>query len=265
MHKIYIDSIFRTSDSKSSTDFKIQLHQPLEIQENMKLYITDINIPNTWYAIEETNKYMYVRIYENSSFRDYIITLTIKNYSMTDLAAEIQSKLNAAVNKGFVINLDTNTGKYTFNTTLTNFTYEIFSDSQLKVLTDWKGRYYTKENPKTCNNILRNFKDSIYSSTNPFVSGFVNILNYESLYIRSNISNLSNIGPDGYSSNIIKKVNVSDSFGNLINFYLGNSIDYTYIISRNNLSVLEFRITDAYNNVIDLHGSDISLTLILIE
>ena len=38
MHKIYIDSIFRTNDSKSSNDFKIQLHQPLEIQENMKLY-----------------------------------------------------------------------------------------------------------------------------------------------------------------------------------------------------------------------------------
>ena len=93
----------------------------------------------------------------------------------------------------------------------------------------------------------------------------VNILNYESLYIRSNISNLSIIGPDGYSSNIIEKVNVSEGFGNLINFYLRNNIDCTYIISRNNLSVLEFRTTDAYNNAIDIHGSDISLTLILIE
>jgi len=218
MHKIYIDSIFRTSDSKSSTDFKIQLHQPLEIQENMKLYITDVNIPNTWYAIEETNKHMYVRIYENSSFQDYILTLRIQNYNVSDLSVEIQSKLNAATSKGFIINLDTNTGKYTFNTALTNFTYEIFSDEKLKVLSDWKGRYYSRENPKTCNNVLRNFKDSIYSSTVPFISGFVNILNYESLYIRSNISNLSNIGPDGYSSNIIEQVNVSEGFGNLISF-----------------------------------------------
>ena len=265
MHKIYIDSIFRTSDSKSSTDFKIQLHQPLEIRESMKLYITDVNIPNTWYAIEETNKHMYVRIYENSSYNDYLLTLNIQNYNMTDLSAEIQSKLNAATSKGFIINLDTNTGKYTFNTALTNFTYEIFTDSQLKILNDWKGRYYNKSNPKTCNNILRNFKDNIYSSVNPFVSGFVNILNYESLYIRSNISNLSNIGPDGHLSNIIKKIIVSESFGNLINFYLGTEIDYTYIMSRNSLGVLEFRITDAYDNVIDLHGSDISFTLILIE
>ena len=148
MHKTYTDSVFRTSDSKSSTDFKIQLHQPLEIQENMKLYITDIHIPNSWYAIEETNKHMYVRIYENSSFQDYILTLNIQNYNVSDLSAEIQSKLNAATSKGFIINSNTNTRKYTFNTALTNFTYEIISDEKLKVLSDWRGRYYSKENPK---------------------------------------------------------------------------------------------------------------------
>lgn len=266
MLKIYIDSVFKTTDSKSNTDFKIQLKQPLEISQNMKLFITDINIPNSFYTIEETNKYLYVRIYENDRYNDYAVSLTPKNYSVIDLSTEIQTKLNAATNKTFNISFDANTGKYTFNTALTNFTYEIYSDDTLKTLKDWRGRYFNKDNPKSCNNVLRNYFSGLYSSTNPFISGFINTINYDSIYIRSNISNFSNIiSPDGSLCDIVKKVNINEGFGSLITYYLQNGIDYTQIISRNNLGCLEFRITDIYNNVIDLHGSNVSFTLIFLE
>ena len=62
MQNIYIDSRFKTGDSKSNTDFRIQLQQPLELKESVKCAVCDVSIPNTWYSIEETNENMYIEI-----------------------------------------------------------------------------------------------------------------------------------------------------------------------------------------------------------
>ena len=48
MNKIYIDSTFKTIDSKSDSDFRVNLTQPVEIKDDSKLYITDVNIPNSF-------------------------------------------------------------------------------------------------------------------------------------------------------------------------------------------------------------------------
>ena len=109
MNKIYIDSHFKTKDSQSNTDFKIYLNQSLEIKEDMKMYITDISIPDTWYSIESTNENLYVLITENGISRHLLIKLDNKNYSVVELAAHIQAKLRAALNKTFTITDASNT------------------------------------------------------------------------------------------------------------------------------------------------------------
>jgi hypothetical protein len=45
--KIYIDSRYKTQDSKSNANFKIQLNENLKFPDNCGFYITDICIPNT--------------------------------------------------------------------------------------------------------------------------------------------------------------------------------------------------------------------------
>ena len=51
--KIYIDSKFKTLDSVSSSNFKIDLQSTLLFPENSVFYIDDISIPHSWYTIEE--------------------------------------------------------------------------------------------------------------------------------------------------------------------------------------------------------------------
>ena len=50
---IYIDSRYKTADSISNTDFKLQLSENIKFPENSGFYITNICIPHTFKTIEE--------------------------------------------------------------------------------------------------------------------------------------------------------------------------------------------------------------------
>jgi hypothetical protein len=209
---------------------------------------------------------MYVEVIEGSAIRYITIQLTHRNYSVVDLALEIQTRLSAALNKTFNINYSATTGKLTFNVLEDNFNYAILTDKELKSLRfEWKGKHYNPENIKSCNDIINNSVAKTCSKEAPFVSGFVNVINYDSLYMRSNISSLDHIGPDGSQSNIIRKISTIAGFGSVMTNFNVNTNDYTYIRNRNALTVLEFKLTDVYGNVIDLHGSHISFTLMFLH
>lgn len=261
MNKIYIDTHFKTKDSISNTDFKIYLNESIEFKDEIKMFIGDISIPNSFYTIESTNENLYIETTENDVIRHFKIVLDIRNYSVVELATQIQSKLNSELNKAFTINYIASTGRLIFNVLETNFTYSVLTDDELKSIT-WKGKYYDRNNIKSCNDVLNNVIPQLCSSANPFVSGFVNTINYSCLYLRSNLSSLDNIGVDGNSSNIIKKIPVNASYGSLMTNYDFNIYDYTRIKNRNSISLLEFQLTDAYGNVIDLHGSHITFTIL---
>lgn len=51
--KIYIDSRFRTPDSKSHTDFKYDLGTAFNMPEGAHYYMDDVNIPNSWWSVEQ--------------------------------------------------------------------------------------------------------------------------------------------------------------------------------------------------------------------
>ena len=50
--KIYIDTRFKSSDSRSDSDFKIDLPTTLLMPEDTGFYIDDACIPHTWYTVE---------------------------------------------------------------------------------------------------------------------------------------------------------------------------------------------------------------------
>ncbi len=51
--KIYIDSRFKSSDSASNSDFKIDLPTTLLMTEDTGFYIDDVCVPRTWYPAED--------------------------------------------------------------------------------------------------------------------------------------------------------------------------------------------------------------------
>ena len=68
--KIYIDSKFKTLDSVSSSNFKIDLQSTLLFPENSVFYIDDVSIPHSWYSIEENiNDRIYLYIFNAEADR----------------------------------------------------------------------------------------------------------------------------------------------------------------------------------------------------
>ena len=52
LKKIYIDSRDRTVDSKSASNFKIELPNTVQMPENTVFFVTDVCIPHVWKTIE---------------------------------------------------------------------------------------------------------------------------------------------------------------------------------------------------------------------
>jgi hypothetical protein len=96
--KIYCDTKFRRFDSKSTSNFKIDLPQTIKLPDNCVCYIDDVSIPRTWYTVESgVNDKLYFRLTQSvSTSYDHSITLDSKHYNGSQFAAEIQSKITAA-------------------------------------------------------------------------------------------------------------------------------------------------------------------------
>ena len=62
--KIYTDSRFRTSDSSSTSNFKIQLEDILHFEENTSYLINELSVPNTFRSVEAgINDKLYIKWY----------------------------------------------------------------------------------------------------------------------------------------------------------------------------------------------------------
>ena len=88
--KIYIDTRYRTSDSASSNDFKVELPETITLPRGTKAYITDVAIPNTLTTIMEgfnDKVYFAVLLYTkleqpfSKIFNFHVFALTPGNYT----------------------------------------------------------------------------------------------------------------------------------------------------------------------------------------
>jgi hypothetical protein len=60
--KIYIDTRFKTPESKSDSDFTIELPKTINIPDDTLAYINDIVLPVSWTTIDEINNKLYYSV-----------------------------------------------------------------------------------------------------------------------------------------------------------------------------------------------------------
>ena len=134
LKKIYIDSRDRTPDSKSASNFKIELPYTVQMPENTVFFVTDVCIPHVWNTIEEGfNDRLYLRY--NTPFptptsavvgRHVIVYLDEGNYALSELATRIQRKIDASIDDAakaqtsFVVTSDATTHAITISMTGTS-------------------------------------------------------------------------------------------------------------------------------------------------
>ena len=95
--KIYIDSRFKSSDSLSDFEMKIDLPTSLTFPEDTICHLTDISIPISWYTIDDNRNKFYFQI--NSI--NYVRTIDPSNYSTTTLNYILVAILNNTMTNTF--------------------------------------------------------------------------------------------------------------------------------------------------------------------
>ena len=108
--KIYIDTKYKARDSVSNSNFKIDLPQTLMFGDNSVFYIDDVSIPHSWYTIEENiNDKLYLQVSPTSPNIDgdgiayKIVTIDPGIYNGSEIAIELQTKMEASINNGFFL------------------------------------------------------------------------------------------------------------------------------------------------------------------
>ena len=258
--KIYIDSKFRRGDSVSSSNFKIDLPQTLKLPDNAIFYVDDVCIPHNWYTVEaEVNDKLYFRLTPtNGSSTDYTITLASKNYNGVQFAAEVQNKISAAT--GGVVSTSYDVQTKQMSVSVVGHFINFHTDEELK---DLQGPYNYNTTIFNCgNDLLTNVFPNVVGNQQTPAKYYLNLQPVRNIYMRSpNISSFSTIGCNGESS-IIKKIPVTSNIGDMIFNNIISANDFLEC-SRATWKTLEFHLVDVNSKYINLHGANVSFSLIL--
>ena len=93
--KKYIDTRHKRPDSKSTSDFKINLPESLSFEGNTCFYIDDFTCGHAWTSIEVFNNKFYIYLSQPASIDNklsFIISIANGNYTGPDFAFEFQNK-----------------------------------------------------------------------------------------------------------------------------------------------------------------------------
>ena len=272
LKKIYIDSRDRTVDSKSASNFKIELPNTVQMPENTVFFVTDVCVPHVWKTVEEG--------FNDSLFLSYVVlgadgSLTEKfrvvvleegNYTLPELSAQLQTKLNAIREPSDVSQISFTVSNDLKNQTLTISITASNDDVSFRLYTDAEvikeiRNYWTTVDPgnlRSANDIITHVKPMVRNST--FTTGFVNLNHINNVYITSpNLGSFDTLAT--FSNNVIKKVPVNAQYGYMVVDQVMSTNDFLNC-SRQTLRTLEFHLRDGRGREIDLKGMYITFSIV---
>ncbi len=220
--------------------------------EDTGFYIDDVCIPHTWYPIEEgmNNVIVFQFAIETKSIR-----VPPGNYSVKDLGLAIVSAMNTEVHvPAFESVYDAKTNSLTIKMAsgwATN-SFEIHTDAYLKAASSSYAN-------RTMNSLLKNFTPKGFS-TNPFVSGYIDMYPLRNIYMTcSGLGNFNTMSISGDRN--IKKIPVAAGHGEVIFEQTVTGMEYLDC-SRQTLSRVSLQLKDVFGNIIDPHGNHISFSIV---
>ena len=266
--KIYCDTKFRRNDSKSTSDFKIDLPQTLKLPENCVCYIDDVSIPRVFYTVETgVNDTLYVRLSDPTFvlpeylYTDHIITLQSKNYNGTQFASELQAKLQV-INNSFTCLY--NSQSMNVSISLANLDVKFFTDAELMesgFMVNWSGVVFNQKNLSSANELLTNVTPNVIGNAASPAQYYLNLTPIRNIYMRSpNLSSFNTIGCNGESS-IIKKIPINAGSGEMVTSFITSSTDF---IPCNGITLktIEIQLVDVDGNIINLHNNNMSFSIL---
>jgi hypothetical protein len=262
--KVYVDTRWRTSDSKSSTDFSIELPRSFTIPDNVVAYIDDIVLPVSFPTVDEKHNILHFQMNEYYGK----IIMDVKNYNGQTFSETLKKKLNAyAVSKAYVENATDEAFDVTYDfydnsiliTPKIVITVNFISDQDMidgVVLSNMS-------NPNSIARILQLYKSKVFTKTAPFYT-LLDLHTTRNLYLTSSAlgayNSISNFGND----TIIKKIPIRAGFNELLYHDSGSGFDYLDVTPRT-LRYIDFKLVNAYFEDIDLRGNHWSFSIIFAQ
>jgi len=96
--KVYVNSKFRLPQSRSSSDFVVELQENMEMPQGSKMWITEVSLPTSFKTTEiGFYEYLYVMIYDNTDtfVKNFKVYLGNKIYFASQLCFDINEGLNS--------------------------------------------------------------------------------------------------------------------------------------------------------------------------
>ena len=264
--KVYIDTRFKTLDSKSDSDFYIELPRSLNVPENCIVYLTDVVIPVSWSTIDARNNKLYIYI-DWTDYKIYkTVELPMKNYNGPTFAVALQLAINTAMNAGlhFDVLYDKNDNLITISQRdHPEAMVYLVSGADLQV-----GKYWDKVLPKneihSLNGVLRIGKYSyLLQEAFPYVA-YIDLHTTRNLYITSSTLASYNTVSNFSNDVIIKKVAVKANYSEML--FDTAEAGYDFLdVSKRALNRLDFKLQDSFGNVVDLRNNHWSFSLVFQE
>ena len=264
--KIYIDSRNRTPDSIDTSNFKIELPYSITLLDNTVFFVTDVCIPHSFTLIE---KYVNDRIYYNYIARNPVQTNNFCNYITLpsgNYTSEMQSLMNSSVSQGesiqFVVSYDSGNNSINVSCSGNQTSFKFLTEDEITsslYVNRWLN--FTPANTKSANDILKiNTPMKYYEAGETFKSDFISTQPINNVYLTSpNLGSFDTISP--FSNNVIKKIPVNAPYGYVIIDQNSSPNDYLNC-SRQTLRTIEFHLKDSRGRYINLHGMNISFSIV---
>ena len=200
-----------------------------------------------------------------------IIVLTPGNYNLTTFANHLATIISAAfsgIPVSFTVVPNSNTNTLTITPNTANYKFKILSDYDLKIQLahsnkPWTGPAYNINNPGDINDIIKNTSGSagFHTQADPYTTGSIDLQPIKNVYITSpNLGTYKTFSPSK-GVTVIKKVPVTANDNQMIFSNVTSSNDYLDC-SRQTLRTLTFELQDVHGNIIPLHGSHVSFSLV---
>jgi len=277
--KVYIDSRYKSKDSKSDSDFIVELPKTFNVPDNTVCYIDDITIPVSWATVSYRNNGFYFALQFDGSIHWFSIVLDEQNYNSMSFTTELQTKLNEMMQSHFTPQVPI-LFKCTYS--LIDNKLEIsFEDQRLFRQTSMQVMFYNDaditigdwndtviKNPMTINDNI-GLQKTFYMYTQTVAQDFpmkpfecyLDLHGMRNLYLissaLSNYDTISNFNQD----TIVKKIPIRANYNEIIFDIASEGFDFISV-SKRTLSRIDFKLVDIRGNTIDLRDNHWSLSLV---
>ena len=267
--KIYVDTRYKSPDSKSNSDFIIDLPYTVEIPDNSLCFLNDFVIPVSYTVVDSRNKLLYFSIIFLGNITYHVCELQEKNFNGDSLVVEIKSiidgELTEEMKRSFSITCSSNYLDNVFIISINDIrpnpsgnvcTIIIYSDKDLNVAT-WNLNPLT---PRSVNNLF-NLNETVYITSENFYKKNLDLHSTRNLYLHSSTLNNYQIITNWGCDTVVKKIAVRCGYNELIIDSNQQGYDNLHL-EKMSINKIKFWLTDSNNNIIDLKGSHFSFSIL---